>query len=401
MNAGTAPAATAGTALHPESLLRIPLAAQLFADPGVAIVVRGIDSRWAYSEIVGTRIDGFNPFHGAVFVGRESHLARWLPHREESARPFNRKDGLVGELLFAVHDYLHIWCYRWIASLWPELGFGTAPITPANFEDMVFCHLLSEAAATVGLDYWYLACVRLDEVVPVGSVHQGLTVSYREEHGDEYRRFHPSLEVQRAGFFETLTRFYCDGAFRGFSADDMERSPVLQRWLAHELGYGDLQRRYCREWFAWLSGGTIKLKDSELGRPVRGSRARQRRLTAEIGERLWAKVKRNELCAADQGFDSERLWSPPAGPRRYQFVNLNRDGLPAKESVAGLSAISFRYLLHQFIAGFDHGEFPDDALALLPILYGERNFELGRCLLQGLTRLPASPQEPLSMFFYN
>src|SRR3712207_4502002 len=97
-------ARSSANALHPESLLRIPLAAQMFADPGVAIVVRGVDSRWAYGGIVGSRIDGFNPFHGRIFVGRHSHLARWLKRRTGSARPFNRKDRLVGELLFAVHD---------------------------------------------------------------------------------------------------------------------------------------------------------------------------------------------------------------------------------------------------------------------------------------------------------
>jgi hypothetical protein len=395
-------ASTTKPGLHPESLLRIPLAAQMFADPDMSVVVRGIDSRWAYSEIVSRRIDGFNPFEGAVFVGRHSHLARWLPHRSGSARPFNRKDGLVGELLFAIHDYLHIWCYRWIGALWPELGFGTAPITRLNFENMVFCHLLSEAAATAGLDYWYLACVELNEVAPIGSAYQGLTVNYRESMEDEYRRFDPRLKIQSPAFLETLTRFYCDGAFPGFSAADMEKSPVLRQWLGHELSYGELQRRYCREWFAYLSDGAVALKDSELARPVKGARGRQRRLTARIGELLWAKVKSGEPGTADYRFDRDRLWRPPAArPLCYQFVNLNRDGLPDREKAAALSEMSFRYLLHQFVAGFDHAAFPDDALALIPTLYAERNFELGRCLLKGMKRVPASAQEPLSMFFYS
>jgi hypothetical protein len=387
---------------HPESLLRIPLAAHLFGDSGVPIVVRGIDSRWAYGDFVGRRIDGFNPFHGAVFAGHRSHLADWLPHRDGSARPFNRKDGLVGELLFALHDYLHIWCYRWIGALWPELGFGTAPIARVNFEDMVFCHLLSEAVATVGLDYWYLACVRLNEVVPIGTAQTGLTASYSEAQDEEYRRFHPALRVQSPGFLETMTHFYCDGAFRGFSADDMEASPVLRKWLLHELSYGDLQRRYCREWFAWLSGGAVAVDGAKLGAPVKGSRRRQRRLAGQIGELLWAKVKGNEPCEPGFRFDREALWQPPAaGPRLYQFVNINRDGLPDREQVKALSPMSFRYLLHQFVGGFDQAEFPDEALALIPILYAERDFELGRCLLKDMKRVPVPAGEPLSMFLYN
>lgn len=397
-----ADASTTRSVLHPESLLRIPLVAQMFADPGVAIVVRGLDSRWAYSGIVESRVDGFNPFHGAVFVGRESHVARWLPHRAGSARPFNRKDSLVGELLFAVHDYLHIWCYRWIAQLWPELGFGTAPVSRANFEDMVFCHLLSEAAATVGLDYWYLACVRLDDVVPLGSTREGLTASYCQAHEPEYRRFNPDLDVQSPTFFKLMARFYCDGVFPGFSAGDMELSPVLRRWLVHELSYGELQRRYCREWFSYLSGGAIRRRESGLTRPVGGSRLRQRRLASQIGELLWHKVKKDDPCLPGHRFDDDALWRPPAAaPRLYQFVNLNRDGLPDKEAAAALPSNSFRYLLHQYIAGFDHAAFPDEALALLPTMYRERNFELGRCLLSEMKRTPVSADEPLSMFFYN
>lgn len=388
--------------LHPESLLHIPLAAHLFGDSGVPVVVRGIDSRWAYGGFVGRRVDGFNPFHGAVFAGRHSHIADWLPNRLGSARPWNDKDGLVGELLFALHDYLHIWCYRWIGELWPELGFGAAPLTRANFEDMVFCHLLSEAVATVGVDYWYLACVRLDEVVPIGTAHQGLTVSYCEAQEEEYRRFHPDLAVQRPDFLATLARFYCDGVFHGFSADDMALSPVLRRWLAHELGYGELQRRYCREWFAYLSGGAVVLEEEALARPVRGSRARQRRMASEIGELLWSKVKEEDPCEPGFRFDLDALWQPPtAPPRHYQFVNLNRDGLPDKAQAARLPAISFRYLLHQYVAGFDQAAFPDEALALIPIMYRERNFELGRCLLKDMARLPVAPEEPLSLFLYN
>ncbi|MGZ8346746.1 MAG: hypothetical protein ACXWUP_06505 [Allosphingosinicella sp.] len=391
-----------GPGLDPESLLRIPLAAQLFADPEVSVVVRGIDSRWAYSGIVGTRVDGFSPFHGVICVGHHSHLALWLPHRAASARPHNRRDRLVGELLFAIHDYLHIWSYRWIARLWPELGFGTAPITPANFEDMVFCHLLSEAAATVGLDYWYLACVRLHEVVPIGSTHLGLTVSYREDQEAEYRRFHPGLRVQCPEFFGSLARFYCDGAFPGFSIGDMESSPQIWRWLDHELGYGEVQRRYCREWFSYLSGDAVVIEESQLAVPVQGNRDRQDRVAQQIGELLWSKVKQDDPCHPGTGFDPDALWQPPAAPpRRYQFVNLNRDGLPDKEAAAALSASSFRYLLHQYIAGFDHAAFPDDAVPLLAQMYEERNLEVGRCLLKDMRRMPVSADEPLSLFLYN
>jgi hypothetical protein len=240
-------------------------------------------------------------------------------------------------------------------------------------------------------------------VAPIGSTHQGLTVSYRQEYEEEYRRFHPGLRVQSPDFFGSLARFYCDGVFPGFSVEDMELSPRLWQWLDHELEYGEVQRRYCREWFSYLSGGEVVLDEAGLVVPVQGSRERQSRLTGEIGELLWSKVKRGDPCSPGSPFDPDALWQPPsAAPRCYQFVNINRDGLPAKEAAAAaLTAISFRYLLHQFIAGFDHAAFPDEALPLLTQMYDERNLEVGRCLLKDMPRVAMAADEPLSLFLYN
>jgi len=68
-----------GRPLHRESLLRIPLLAQLLNDPGFSIIRRAIDSRWKYEGMIATRVDGFNPFRGAAFVGTHSYFDRWLP----------------------------------------------------------------------------------------------------------------------------------------------------------------------------------------------------------------------------------------------------------------------------------------------------------------------------------
>src|SRR5688572_16545693 len=103
--------------------------------------------------------------------------------------------------------------------------------------------LLSEAAATVGVDYWWLCAVELGELLPIGTrVRGGLTTSYHERDRSEYRRFYPELEVQSLAFFGDLCAFHCNGEFVGFDGDDLARSPLLLAWLTQELRYGERQR---------------------------------------------------------------------------------------------------------------------------------------------------------------
>lgn len=391
-----------GRALHPESLLRIPLLAQLLDDPAFKIVHRGIDSRWKYEEMIETRVDGFNPFRGAAYLGTHSHLEHWLPHRRGSARPFNQGDELISEVLSVIHDYLHVWTYQWIDQLRPELGFGYRSIMPRNFEDMVFCHILSEAVATVGLDYWYLSSVNLREEVPIGTLQTGLTVSYREAWEDEYRRFNPELNIQDPSFLGALTKFYCDGAFVGFDVDDLCASPALESWITHELRYGQLQRRYCREWFGYLSHGTVRLKESRLDAPISYGDAWKKRLVAAIAERLWAKVKHGDMCSPDRRLDPESTWSSQPGRNPdFRFLNFNRCRMPAPSTLKAMPEESFEFLLRQYVVRFDYESFPEEALGVFKLIREERDFSIGERLLKDVARLPPAPDEPRDLFLYN
>jgi len=388
--------------LHRESLLNIPLVSQMFEDPGFKIIRRGIDARWHYAEQIASRIDGFNPMVNAVLIADNSYFDKWLPHKNKSARKYNSKDGLMSEVMFAVHDYLHAWSYRWINELCPELGFGTAPITRKNFEIFVFCHLLTEAVATVGLDYWYLSCVDINEVVPIGTTTRGLTVSYREAFSAEYERFSPGLKAQAPEFLETITRFYCDGVFHGFSVRDLKLSPVIHQWLKHELQYGKKQREYSREWFAYLSKGAVKIKQADLGKPIKHNGSLQKKLMRQMSHLLWAKVKDNDLVESSFSFSPEQIWTSPIyADHEYQFTNLNRTRRPSKAWEQKMSDISFSCLLRQYISGFDFDKFPEDARAVFEILQQQRSLSLGNTLLRDFARIPKSSKEPRDVFMYN
>src|SRR5262245_19140488 len=128
------------------------------------------------------------------------------------------------------------------------MGFGDGRATRIDFEDWVFCHLLTEAIATVGLDYWYLSCGKLDDVVELGTAISTLTTPYHERHRREYRRWNPALRVQSPRFLETLAAVYCTGEFTGFDREALAHSPLVLQSVDKELMYGRVQRGFTRRW---------------------------------------------------------------------------------------------------------------------------------------------------------
>lgn len=118
----------------------------------------------------------------------------------------------------------------------PWVRFDSGPILRDNIEDFVFCHLLTEAAAAVGLDYWYLSTFNLDERISLGTTLLNLTVDHHERYVSEYRRFCPGWDAQRPDFFSDIARFYCSGVFEGFDVRDVRQS--RRRRLPRRLGAG-------------------------------------------------------------------------------------------------------------------------------------------------------------------
>lgn len=384
--------------VHPESLLRVPLVQHMLADRGSRLVARAIDARWHYEGIV-PRLGGFNPLEGAVYYAARSFIARWLRNPGGSARRLNENDFLVKEVLFAVHDYLHGWAYRAIETLVPRRTFWTRPVTRAAFEDLVFCHLLSEAVATVGLDYWYLCTLSLNAVCDIGSrTDCGLTTDYHERFTAEYRRYNPELRVQTPEFFELFARFYCSGRFPGFDRRALRESPLVLRWLEHELHYSRLQRRYARLWFAHLASAPLELDRAALDGPCAHDRPWQRGLISRLGALLWDKVKhdvRHQLPALPRRPRRER---PRGRPTDYRFTNLNRITGADAGRVTVTDPASEPYRLYQLIARADFARCsPRRRLALATLAHGSAFGEIAARLADAPT-VPRCPDEPRDLF---
>jgi hypothetical protein len=380
--------------LHEESLLHIPLVQQFLTDQQVRLEPRRIDRSWIYEKTLSLSVNGFNPFSGRVFYAAKSYLAQWLANPRGSARDYNEGDHLVREVLFAVHDYLHIWSLFAINRMHPELGLGVAPIDQQNIEDFVFCHLVTEAAATVGLDYWYLCTLDLDRLIPVGTLVRGLTTPYHEDHSHEYRRFNPTLRVQTKAFFNRLCRFYCDGVFRGFDLTDMKRSPRVYRWLMQEVSYSGRQRSYIRQWLSYLSGGTVVYGAEQLEAAVAVDADWKQRLMARVAEQLWAKVKRGDSSVVGSPIDEARVWrSPESRTPDFRFLNAN------VVSGAGLNSATMtphrdgrQLLLAQFLSTFELSRLDPALRAQVPSMLESVDLSRAARLLRGQRQLPPLPE---------
>lgn len=389
--------------MHPESLRQIPLVRQMLEDPAFCFRPRRVDKHWTYENFIPFTMTGFNPFVGAAFYGSNSFFAKWLSDPDVSARDLNEGDHLLRETLFAVHDYLHSWSVRAIHHCRPDLGFGAAPITCDNVEAFTFCHLVTEAVATVGLDYWYLCRVDLNEVLPIGTAIGALTTSYRERDLPEFRRFNGNLTVQTPGFFSSLVRLYASGRFAGFGVEDMRRSPQILKWMRHELHYAVKQREYVRMWLRYLSAEEIRFPGT-LGGPVRGDEPWQTRLVDAIGQLLWEKVMHG-IRHHFAPFPSTRAsWtSPPERPIDYRFVNAEWIESSDAERISerGDSDENFRYWFNQYVSRFDFASFDADLRNLFPSLLQKKSASLVMRVFRDQKTLAPVAIEPRDFMLFN
>jgi hypothetical protein len=312
----------------------------------------------------------------------------------------NHRNLLLNELWFMVHDYLHAWAVSAISELRPSLGFGCAPITSDNLEEMAFCHLLTEAVATVGLDYWYLACADLERELRIGTDFGNLSTPYREADAEEYRRFNPALEVQAPKFLVSMATFYCSGVFTEFRDEHLLESAKLYDWLEKEVTYGQTQREYTRMWLEHMSRETFCSSRGQLGRSVRCGAPWQKDLMHALAELTWRKVKHDELLPF-KPLPREETWrAEPKGPLDFRLTNFNHDrqGLERHARAHGIVRESWPYLFAQVLSTLDYAGC-DGLRACLPDLRKSCSPSLLFEVTRHYPTIDVSAAEPADLFF--
>ena len=91
-----------------ESLLRIPLVAEMLTDDSVVLTPRQVDGGWREVRPLHMAVSGFQPFLSRLFYPARSSVATWLADPSGPTRRLNLRDRLVKDVLMLAHDYLHI-----------------------------------------------------------------------------------------------------------------------------------------------------------------------------------------------------------------------------------------------------------------------------------------------------
>lgn len=386
-----------------ESLLRLPLVRQMLTDPSIQLLPRKIDHNWFYQGVIPSAVGGFNPFTQTLFYGSTSITQEWLKNPGRSFRPLNGEDYGLTEVLMLVHDYLHAWAYRELQALSGKRAFGIAPITATNLEDCAFFHIVSEAVATVGLDYWFLASVDLNSVIPIGSRVRMLTAQYHLTYLPEFRRFNPTFDPHRREHFSEVARFYCSGKIQGFAPAALRDSAIVSHWMSKELLYGELQRAYCRRWLRFMGG--IRDKNASPAndrRPIHCSATWQREIIETLGQRLWRKIHGQESDAT-HAFQWSGLPQKQTRTREldFSFLNLNalEPDLLTPKTLRALTGESLQSFLRQALSRIDHHRLKRQGQSAYDrVLKAFRNqdpVELHRLSTQPRVSL----SEPLHLFF--
>lgn len=248
---------------------------------------RAVDMRWEYAGLFPEAINvGFAPFGDTILCPRISASATWLesPQRRDFAL-LNLDNRLLREVLFQVHDLFHMWAYRRMMNHTKGFAFGLVPIDEKTLSDYVFCHLVSEAAATVGLDYWYLSQRSLGDLFGLHLDFKGLAVSYSQEMDIALAK-RTQISVHSPEFFSFICELYTTGNLPGVEAKVLERVPILTNWLSHELQYSEVQREYSYRWFSYLGGLPLPSKRQCLA-PMRADTPWRKEVVRDVGSALW------------------------------------------------------------------------------------------------------------------
>lgn len=392
--------AGADARLPPGSLLRVPLVRHMLEDASTKLVPRAIDGAWRAKKVIPRGMAGFQPLFGEVLYPGTGVVSTWLTRTREDARTLNADDLLVNEVMFLVHDYLHAWAYNAVRLLAPPCTPGYGPLDESNLEDLAFLHLVTEAVATVGLDYWYLSTVAFNDVCDLGSTFTLLSVSFHERHIREYRRHDPSFEAQTPSFLRKLATFYCTGLFEGFGVSDLQQSPLLYSWLRHELHYGKRQREYVRAWLRFLGGVPPRAEDVD-GRPVDMSAPWKPKLLDDLGAMLWEKVKEDVLHPLPAAPRRGRWATSPGGPVDFRFVNVNAltEDEIARAIAKPLAQPEHGIFLAQFVSSFPLEVLDAEEARLFRAAEAAKDLRALVALFRGKPRVKRRHPEPRDIFF--
>ncbi|MDX3977158.1 hypothetical protein [Shinella sp.] len=322
------------------------------------ISYRPIDSRWQYTDIIQKSLAGFNPLSLKVFVPQISCAALVLspPAAYEKVLPAMRKYGstnwLLYDVFYCLHDYVHCRVMAEAAArLSPDLFSPSCVGEEGLRQNILYCLALSEVAATVGLDYWYLCCSEHRQGLLFQNGFTALTTAYTY---DEECETPADGFVQSVEFFRAIFSLYMP--FRDNHLPNFPETVKTSPWFAREVRQAHLFSRLMDRWLSRLDLRTPRYERRSIT-----SSDELENLRDHIVEQMWRIFKNGELSLFQipsnppDPFGRVKFSTAPFDPR---FINIrhtpNWKSLPFSSQCDTLSSRQFAYMAAQYVASFDY-----------------------------------------------
>jgi hypothetical protein len=336
-----------------------PVVRSMIDDTSIRFIPRRVDMRWYYRKAVPICVTGFNPFRNGIFYGQHSFLAEII---SSSNAPIRKDlDWYLYELFFAAHDYVHVWC---VQELTRELGaFEDAAMLRDRNQQRRFIYtlLLSEAAATIAIDYWLLCQRPVSRILPRRPTFSALTTSFTHRDAARLRKIDAKMDVASKSFFDWLATAYFTGRFDGPSGSWGRLSGMQIDWVSAERVQANKQRRIATAWLSYLVGSRVV--DDSLYRGM----SEYADLTRHIAEELWRCCFAGKQLKTRNKGEVNTVFSQPKTNIDFRFVNV-RDVDDLRRHVMKLSdPVQRRYFVSQYVSCFDYNDISrKEILALTP-----------------------------------
>ena len=325
-------------------LERLPLVAYLFNNDIIAFEERPIDATWQYTRVIPKKLTGFDPLSGFVFVPSRSFITGFLSgqaHYTSQVQFAASPAWLAYEVLYAIHDFLHSWTMSQAYLRYQrDLSDLTAPYSRNLLLGLLS---ISEVAATVGLDYWYLSHF----TNPHHPEIKCLSTHYRA--GDCL-----TIDnlVQHKCFFYLLLSQYLP-----YLDLPMTRSSINATWFPKEQRQADLFVKLMKAWTDYCYG-TLPSPHTP---PDQMIRSRISEFATLICDKLWDATHNHDFgCFNEQGVtEKERSWHDAIPPTQtdYRFFNIHSNpdwlSLDFLSSSGTISNRQYGYAVAQYIVSFD------------------------------------------------
>ena len=326
------------------SLRDVPLIRYLYSNDLIPIEERPIDANWQYSGAIAKKLSGFDPLSGHVFIPSSCLLKHFLSANADYS-PFSRisnaKAWLEYEVLYAIHDYFHAWVMQQAYSCFRrELSDYT---DPDSRRLMLGCLSVSEVAATVGLDYWYVS--RILRHFP----HPKRCLATRYKTGQFSDQ---DALVQDITYFDKILTLYFQ---RLFLLPDVNTIPIS--WYAKEKRQASLFVETMKTWTDFCFGPTTQCATQDL--------VSTQQLLSEFSEsirnQLWNATRNSEFSCfgTTNGFDNipHHKGSFFVQPIDFRFYNIHAHEHWSKLGFVAepkkLSRRQYGYALAQYIVSFN------------------------------------------------